>query len=156
MYERVGTYAGNVPIQDLADRLRSFDIAWADTYGYGTTTDHLVAVRDAFRPDLIEALPGEWAYSMLVILKPGMGSIRFHRDLKQREGLVRHHLVLQTNEHCWNFHDGIWQQLELGVIYTLDETKEHASINGGESPRVHLVVDIAQVAEFAREAVMAH
>lgn len=142
MYQRVGTYDGKVPLQELAERLQSFDVAWAEDYGYGTTTDHLVAIRDAFKPDLADVLPGEWAYSMLVVVKPNMGAIRFHKDVKQREGLVRHHLVLQTNERCWNFHDGAWQQLELGGIYTIDETLEHASVNGGEAQRIHLVVDL--------------
>ena len=150
MYERVGTYDGKIPLQELAERLKSFDVSWADDYGYGTTTDHLVAIRDAFKPDLADVLPGEWAYSMLVIVKPAMGSIRFHRDVQQREGLIRHHLVLQTNDRCWNFHDGSWQQLELGGIYTMDETKEHASINGGDAPRIHLVVDLDLVASVVK------
>ncbi len=147
MYERVGTYDGRIPLQELANRLDSFDWWWsADDYHYGTTTEHLVAVRDAYKPDLGEIIPGDWAYSMLVGIKPNGGMIRFHHDLKQREELVRYHLVLSTNDKCWNFHDGDWQQLELGGIYTIDETKEHASINGGETLRLHLVVDAAPVA----------
>ena len=55
---------------------------------------------------------------------------------------MRYNVVLQTNQRCWNFHDGDWQQLELGGIYTMDASKEHASINWGDTERVHLVLDI--------------
>ena len=140
MYERQGAYGGRVPLQELAARLASLDVAWASD-GHGTTTDHLIAVRDRFRADLADTLPGDWAYSMLVALQPG-GMIPMHRDLPLKPGLVRHHLVLQTNDRCWNFHGGDWQQLELGDIYTVDAEIEHASINWGDTTRVHLVVDI--------------
>jgi hypothetical protein len=141
MYERVGNYDGKIPLQELASRIASFDVAWAPD-GHGTTTDHLIAVRDAFCADLADALPGEWAYSMLVALQPNGGSIPLHRDLPQRAGLLRHHLVLQTNPACWNFHGGDWQQLELGGIYTVDPMVEHASINWGDTQRIHLVIDV--------------
>lgn len=151
MYVRVGTYDGKVPLQEMADRFRQFDIAWAPS-DYGTTVEHLAQIRDAFIGDLEGSFPGVWAYSMLVIIRPG-GHIRMHKDLKQAEGLVRYHLVLATNDKCWNHHDGDWQQLQLGGIYAIDETKEHASINWGETPRVHLVVDVAPAPLPARELV---
>jgi hypothetical protein len=141
MYQRVGSYDGKIPLQELAARLASFDLAWASD-GHGTTTDHLIAVREAFRGDLAGWMPGEWAYSMLVALRPLGGNIPVHRDLPLREGLLRHHLVLQTNSHCWNFHGGDWQQLEMGGIYMVDPTIEHASINWGDTVRIHLVVDL--------------
>ena len=142
MYEWVGSYDGKSPLQEMADRLASFDVAWAPD-GHGTTTEHLTLIRDAFKADLDVVLPGDWAYSMLVSLQPNGGSIPIHTDLPLRDGLVRHHLVLQTNDRCWNFHGGHWQQLELGGIYTVDPMVEHASINWGETQRVHLVVDMA-------------
>ena len=141
MYERVGTYDGKVPLQELASRLDAFDVAWTTTPGnYGTTVEHLGSIRDAFA-DIAEAVPGTWAYSMLTILPPG-GFIPFHRDVPPGSGLERFHLVLSDNERCWCFHAGDWQQLDLGGVYRMDMTGEHASINLGETPRVHLVVDV--------------
>ena len=150
MYRRVGTYNGSVPLQEMAQRLDSFEVSWAPD-GHGTTVEHKALIRDAFRADLEGSIPGDWVYSMLVALQSKGGSIPMHRDLPQEDGTQRYHLVLQTNEHCWNFHDGEFQHLELGGIYTVDETREHASINWGDSPRIHLVVDavVAQVGAVA-------
>lgn len=140
MYERVGTYAGKKSLGEIADQAKTFDVAWAAD-GHGTTTEHLTMVRDAFAADLAETIPGVWARSMLVMLAPG-GNIPVHRDLPLAAESVRYHLVLTTNPRCWNYHDGGFQQLEEGGVYTVDMTAEHASINWGETQRTHLVVDV--------------
>ena len=141
MYERVGTYDGKVPLQELASRLDGFTVAWTTAPGnYGTTVEHLGSIRDAFS-DVAEFIPGAWPYSMLTVLPPD-GFIPFHSDVPSGSGLERFHLVLSTNERCWNFHEGSWQQLELGGIYSMDMRGEHASLNWGDTPRVHLVVDV--------------
>lgn len=141
MYERVGVYDGKVPLQEMAKRLDAFTVAWTTAPGnYGTTVEHLGSVREAFA-DVAEFIPGKWPYSMLTVLPPG-GFIPFHRDVPA-DSLKRFHLVLSTNERCWSYHDGNWQQLDLGSIYEVDHSLEHASINLGDTPRVHLVVDVA-------------
>lgn len=137
MYHRVGSLEG--PLQEMADRFLRFDVAWTPS-DYGTTTEHRSECRAAY-PELAGVLPGDWLASMLVLIRPG-GNIRMHVDVPEREGLTRYHVVLATNDRCWNYHDGDWQQMELGGIYTVDPTREHASINWGESMRVHLVIDI--------------
>lgn len=135
MYTRVGTFDG--PLQEMADRFLRLDVAWTPS-DYGTTTEHR---GHPYKADLASVLPGDWVASMLVLIRPG-GNIRMHQDVPEREGLTRYHVVLSTNDRCWNYHDGDWQQLELGGIYTVDPTREHASINWGETMRVHLVVDV--------------
>lgn len=146
MYRRVGTYAGKIPLEELAARFPSFDVAWAPD-GHGTTTEHLKLIRDAFRDDLDDAIPGVWAYSMLVALRPEGGNVPMHIDPRpDSTDLLRHHLVLQTNDRCWNFHDGDWQQLEAGGIYVVDPGLVHASINWGNTLRLHLVVDAVAAA----------
>lgn len=136
MYQRVGTYEGRTTLQELAARHQRFGFT-SEPSGYETSAVHAERIRDAY-PELASVLPGTWATAMLAIVHKG-GNIPVHRDAL--EG-VRHHLVLQTNDRCWNYHDGDWQQLELGGIYTVDPSKEHASINFGDSLRVHLVVDV--------------
>ncbi len=137
MYQKVGSYRGQTPLEQLAGRIRDFEVAYAPS-NYGTTVDHLIAVRDAFQKDV--DLPGEWVRSMLVVLKPD-SFIRLHSDLPNGK-VLRHHLVLQTNADCWSLHGREWQQLELGGWYTMDETVAHASVNFGQTDRIHLVVDI--------------
>lgn len=150
MYHRVGSYQGKTPLQELGDRFLQFDVAWTPT-DYGTTVEHISQVRDAYRAELADVLPGDWFRSMLVAIRPG-GNIRMHQDVPEAPGLTRYHIVLATNDRCWNYHDGDWQQLEPGGIYTVDATREHASINWGESMRVHLVADVvaASVPALAR------
>jgi hypothetical protein len=138
MYHRVGTYEGRTTLQELADRVILLEVEWEPS-GYGVVK----SIGDVY-PELASVLPGEWVSSMLVLIRPG-GNARVHRDARAREDIERFHLALQTNDRCWNLHDGAWQQLELGGIYTVDQTKEHASINWGDKMRVHLVADVAPV-----------
>ena len=138
MYKWTGSYDGPVPLKTLAERLESFVIAWAPS-GYGTTTEH-GSLGDVF-PELRPYVQGEWPYVMGIVVKPSGGAIRLHKDTPSSTGVRRHHVVLQTNPACWSFHDGEFQQLEEGGIYTLDETREHAAVNWGETERIHLVID---------------
>lgn len=55
---------------------------------------------------------------------------------------IRHHLPLQSNPGCWVFHDGVWQQLEVGRMYTMDPTKPHGAVNWGTELRLHLMIDV--------------
>jgi hypothetical protein len=55
---------------------------------------------------------------------------------------VRYHIPLQVNDGCWSFHDGVWQQLKLGVVYQMDPTKPHGAVNWGETIRLHLMIDV--------------
>lgn len=54
---------------------------------------------------------------------------------------TRYHLPLVTNEGCWVFHRGVWQQLQVGRVYMMDPTAEHGAVNWGTERRVHLMVD---------------
>lgn len=74
-------------------------------------------------------------------LKPD-GHIPFHSDRIEDYHPNRYHIVLQTNPHCWVYHDGVWQQLNRGGIYFMDPSKEHAALNFGSTIRLHLVVDV--------------
>lgn len=54
---------------------------------------------------------------------------------------TRFHVPLQVNEGCWCFHDGVWQQLEIGKFYRMDPTKPHGAVNWGTEVRLHLIID---------------
>lgn len=139
MYQRVGSYEGKLSLQEVARRLGVLDVTWAGT-DYFTTTDH-VAAREAIKRDFDGVIPGEWHSAMLVVVQPG-GQIPPHVDAAEAEGLVRYHIVLETNSRSWNLHAGERQQLEEGGIYIMDPLVEHSSGNEGETPRIHLVVDV--------------
>jgi hypothetical protein len=56
---------------------------------------------------------------------------------------TRYHVPLVVNNGCWSFHDGTWQQLEVGTVYEMDPTKLHGAVNWGTEVRLHLIVDVA-------------
>lgn len=55
---------------------------------------------------------------------------------------IRYHIPLQTNEGCWSFSNGVWQQLEVGSVYQMDPTEVHGAVNWGDTIRLHLLVDV--------------
>lgn len=91
-----------------------------------------------YAPVLSHVFPGRWVYANLIRLLPGM-TIPYHTDGEPQ--FRRRHLVLQTNDMVWVFHDGGFQQLDLGGVYRMDPTKPHGAVNWGAEERIHLFVD---------------
>lgn len=54
---------------------------------------------------------------------------------------LRYHIPIQTNPDNWVFHDGVWQQLEVGKIYTMDPALVHGAVNWSHEVRIHLIID---------------
>jgi hypothetical protein len=130
VYQPVGVFTGDVPqLLAFVDRVTWNPPGWGSYSGAD-----------------LKALRPEAALVMLLALRPGSW-IPFHTDHPAEENglsgvaLRRTHVVLATNDRCWQFHAGTWQRLEAGHIYAMDPTAEHASINFGETMRVHLIVD---------------
>lgn len=104
---------------------------------YDTTPpDRTIAV---YQPVLGDVFPGTWTNAMLVILLPGM-MIPKHTDGQPEHW--RRHVVLQTNDSVWVYHDGQFQQLDRGGVYQMDPMKPHGALNWGGDPRIHLFVDV--------------
>ena len=134
MYPLVGEMK-NVP-PDMSDMI-GLDTAVS---GYGSTSDRQGQVRELYYPLVGDVFPGPWAYAMLAVIPP-LGTIPPHRDAPLPPGFKRYHVVLKTNENCWNMHDGDWQQMGRGKVYSMEPTAVHASVNWGGETRVHLVID---------------
>jgi hypothetical protein len=81
---------------------------------------------------------GRFARAALVALHPS-SQIVAHRD-PPIPG-VRYHVPLRANPGCWSLHDGVWQQLEVGLAYQMDPTLEHGAVNWGSTLRLHLMLD---------------
>jgi hypothetical protein len=101
----------------------------------------------------------------LMRLAPG-GELARHTDITDRDAgaskgkVIRVHIPLISNEHCvfqsWGL-DGSRSTLvmKVGSAYYLDTRKPHAVVNGGNSERIHLVVDCianAKTVEMLRNA----
>lgn len=137
MYQKVGQYKGN--LAPLIELLSSLSLG-AKPIGYeATNATQVEKIKDIYQPLLANIFPGEWLDTMIVSVMP-LGMLHPHRD-GFKPG-TRHHLVLQSNPMSWCFHDGEWQQLEAGGIYTMEPTKTHGAVNWGDKPRIHLVVDL--------------
>ena len=79
-------------------------------------------------------------------LRLGAGSnIREHRDyqLGYEDGVVRVHIPVQTNPQVEFYLDGQKIDMKEGEVWYLNFNLKHRVVNGGESDRVHLVVDCA-------------
>lgn len=57
---------------------------------------------------------------------------------------IRYHVPLVVNTGCWVFHDGAWQQLEVGRVYRMDPTQIHGAVNWGTEVRLHLILDVKE------------
>ncbi|HEX7277471.1 MAG TPA: aspartyl/asparaginyl beta-hydroxylase domain-containing protein [Acidimicrobiales bacterium] len=77
-------------------------------------------------------------------LRLGPGSrIREHRDynLGFDDGEVRIHVPLSTGPGVEFLHDGERVDMAEGEAWYLDLNLRHSVVNGGEQPRIHLVID---------------
>jgi hypothetical protein len=87
--------------------------------------------------DVISSL-GTDLRTMFVVLYPSSQLVG-HKDPPLPS--IRYHIPLIVNPGCWVFHDSSWQQLEVGHIYEMDQTKVHGAVNWGPDIRIHLIVD---------------
>jgi len=102
---------------------------------------------------LEKLLPGYKQRSRLMLLEPGGGELTRHADITDPEAgvgdgkVLRLHIPIITNPdvlfHMWQL-DGSQEEANMrpGEVWYLDTRKPHTAKNGGESQRVHLVVDV--------------
>jgi len=122
-------------LQIAQDRL---DLSVPKTGSGMTNEQETLAV---FTPLLQSRFPGEWIYATVISLNPSAQLVA-HVDAPFPQPGVRYHLPLQLNPGCWCYHDGVWQQLELGKVYAMDLTCVHGAVNWGDNVRLHLIMDV--------------
>lgn len=108
---------------------------------------------------LISALPGEPHRIRLMRLAPGGGELERHADITDPDAgtadgkTLRLHFPIQTNPevrfNAWGL-DGSSSEARMaeGECWYLDTRKPHTAINGGDSERIHLVIDMESCAEL--------
>lgn len=131
---RVGIHKLGVPRNGVGSRGR---------VGYHSTEpeETMEVFRDTERLLLKNGvIQNSWQAARLLTVFPSC-LLNLHEDRFETVP-VRYHLVVETNPEAWVRHDGRWQQLELGVLYWMDPTKPHASVNLGQTPRTHLFFDV--------------
>ena len=108
---------------------------------------------------ILDMLPGRKHRVRLMKLNAKKGQLTRHADITDRDAgttngaLCRIHVPLITNEQVifdsWG-HDGKHRQCHMarGDVWYLDTRKPHQAKNGGDSDRVHLVIDLESSAEL--------
>lgn len=137
MYRKVGEYRGDL---DLLQRALTPLLSWSPN-GSATKHFHDGDMRELIVEELSPLIPGDFEMVMMTAVRGLGGTLPYHADTFNTKKLQRHHLIVQSNSLSWVLHNGDWQQLEVGGIYQMNPTYTHASVNWGESPRVHIVVD---------------
>lgn len=101
---------------------------------------------------LIACVPGAHQRIRLMRLQPGGGELTRHADITDLEAgtgerkILRVHLPLATNPDVkfssWTLDGSRYEEnMRVGEAWYLDTRKPHTAINGGQTERVHLVID---------------
>ena len=101
--------------------------------------------QEAFRPlmePLMEAIGLEQLGRVLIVkLKPG-GHVSEHVDEgKYADMYSRFHIVLTTNEGCVNTTGGEVVHWPVGSAWWFNHKAPHTADNGGDTDRIHIIVD---------------
>lgn len=143
MYVRIGTHQN---ARRLADTAAQFHLQ-PSREGYATSACE--PTRRVYQPLLEHVFPGEWTHCLLSVIWQN-GSIPPHCDGDTvNSGSRRFHIVIQSNPNAWALHDGEWQRLDEDGIYTMDPVREHAAVNWGQEPRIHLIADVRSMNEVS-------
>lgn len=103
--------------------------------------------------ELAALVPGQHQRVRLMQLQPGGGELSRHADITDREAgtaeghVLRIHVPLVSNEQVrfssWSLEgEQYTRTMRVGEAWYLDTRKPHTAVNGGATPRVHLVVDV--------------
>lgn len=100
---------------------------------------------DAFRgaaEEVSAAIGLPLARVMIVSLLPG-GVISPHPDGGvYAEATERFHIPLETNPKAWLMVEDEWLSMAPGSVWWFAKHKLHCGANQGDTPRVHLIVDL--------------
>lgn len=100
-------------------------------------------VAEAMLEEVIRVVNGHtWGKAMIVELAPG-GAVAWHVDEgAYAEAHDRYHLPLVTNPFAYLYSGGEQIHASPGVLVKFDTRVLHSAANFGQSPRIHLIVDV--------------
>lgn len=92
--------------------------------------------------NLMDHFPGCSSYQrMLSVVMPDH-SIPLHADEQRTSWLCRVHVPLISNPDALFVIDAYGHTMKVGEAYRVNTTAEHAVINTGRTPRIHLMFDV--------------
>lgn len=91
---------------------------------------------------VLSHLPGTRAgHAILTVVMPGHG-IPPHTDAQGAAWRCRVHIPLTTNAESQFVVDGEAHHMDVGSAYIVNTEAEHSVVNGGSTPRIHLMFDV--------------
>lgn len=135
----------NDDTQTIILRFAESDPRWFKQYAqWGEFADLIVPIwREVMRMTEFSH-DGVLNRTMMPRLKPG-GAIPTHRDVSDALQLShRMHIPVMTNEKCmFSFGEPFSSShnLKEGRLYEVNNVVEHGVVNGGDTPRIHLMFD---------------
>jgi hypothetical protein len=101
-------------------------------------------VKGTYLEEVIKSFKGETTRARIAIMEPG-AYVAPHIDYNT-DYSIRFHIPITTNEDCGFFceRDGekIYQTMEPGSVYFLNNGLKHSAWNKGKTPRSHIIISV--------------
>lgn len=121
--------------QQRFDEMRPAMVTDPKWHGFGTVVAPVIA-------EVMEHFPGCAPFqAMLSVVMPGH-EIESHCDCQAPYWICRVHVPLTSNVRAIFVLEGEAHYLKPGFAYRINTQAEHAVMNGGETPRIHLMFDV--------------
>lgn len=103
-------------------------------HGFGRATQALV-------DEAMIGRSGRLGGRMLSVVMPGR-SIKRHHDPRSEEWCARGHIPLLSNNRATFITESEILCMKPGHLYWVNPLEMHSIVNGGDTPRVHLIFDV--------------
>lgn len=160
---------GQFDVSEISDYLINYSDKWLRRArdGYSKTTsffiyDHPIiwSIKEEFKPKIVdsdekmitllnpiinhlEKLHAGKVGKCLFVKLPAGADVEPHVDKMDYLGVVRrHHVAIQTNDNVLFFIDEESKNMKVGECWEINNNKQHAVQNLGDSDRIHLLLDI--------------
>lgn len=160
---------GSFDVSGIATYLESYSDKWLRRArdGFSKTTsffiyDHPViwSIQENFKPKVIdnnkemqdllnpiitylEGIHDGKVAKCLFVKLPAGENVELHVDKMNYLGVVRrHHIAIQTNDQVLFFVNNEEKNMKVGDCWEINNSKEHAVQNLGQTDRIHLMIDI--------------
>jgi hypothetical protein len=104
--------------------------------------DHLMSLTGIDNPVLVQA--------DIARMKPRDGDTFLHTDTRYNQRYARrYNIAISTNTDCWLYHNsydlnngGVRDHIAEGELWELNNKIPHTAVNGGDTWRTHLIIDV--------------
>jgi hypothetical protein len=115
-----------------------------DAKDYPRVADVIGPLMQVLRPlfGFMNVKPEQVGRVLVVKLKPG-GHVAEHTDEGDyADTFTRLHVILSTNDACWYRCGDVVASYPTGTAFWFDHKQPHEAFNGGETERIHLIIDV--------------